>query len=93
MKGKRFGVLRKAMGWDPHVDAAMEAAIAKIKAAGGEVVDVEVKDYDKWNDAEFQVLMYEFKDGLNTYLKNAGATQGSLEALIAWDKAHAADAM
>jgi amidase len=93
LKGKRFGVLRKAMGWDPHVDAAMEAAIAKIKAAGGEVVDVEVKDYDKWNDAELQVLLYEFKDGLNAYLKHAGATRGSLEALIAWDKAHAADAM
>jgi amidase len=93
LKGKRFGVLRKAMGWDPHVDAAMEAAIAKIKAAGGEVVDVEVKDYDKWNDAEFQVLLYEFKDGLNAYLKHAGATQGSLEALIAWNKAHAKEAM
>jgi amidase len=93
LKGKRFGVLRKAMGWDPHVDAAMEAAIAKIKAAGGEVVDVEVKDYDKWNDAEFQVLMYEFKDGLNAYLKSHNATQGSLDALIAFDKAHAAEAM
>jgi amidase len=93
LKGKRFGLLRKAMGWDPHVDAAMAAAVAKIKAAGGEVVDVEVKDYDKWNDAEFQVLMYEFKDGLNSYLKKAGAKQGSLEALIAWNKAHASEAM
>jgi amidase len=93
LKGKRFGLLRKAMGWDPHVDAAMDAAVAKIKAAGGEVVEVEVKDYDKWNDAEFQVLMYEFKDGLNAYLKKAGAKQGSLEALIAWNKAHATEAM
>ena len=93
LKGKRFGLLRKAMGWDPHVDAAMDAAVAKIKAAGAEVVEVEVKDYDKWNDAEFQVLMYEFKDGLNAYLKNAGAKEGSLEALIAWNKAHAAEAM
>ena len=68
----------------------MDAAVAKIKAAGGEVVDVEVTDYDKWNDAEFQVLMYEFKDGINAYLKR-GRTQkqGSLEALIAWNKAHA----
>jgi amidase len=71
----------------------MDAAVAKIKAAGGEVVEVEVRDYDKWNDAEFQVMMYEFKDGLNAYLKKAGATQGSLEALIAWNKAHAKEAM
>jgi hypothetical protein len=27
------------------------------------------------------------------YLKSAGATQGSLEALIAWNKAHAKEAM
>jgi amidase len=93
LKGKRFGLLRKAMGWDPHVDAAMDAAVAAIKSAGAEVVEVEVRDYDKWNDDEFKVLQYEFKDGLNTYLKNAGATQGSLEALIAWNKAHAKEAM
>jgi amidase len=93
LKGKRFGRLKKESGWDPHVDAAMEAAVARIRAAGGEVVDVEVKGYNDWNDAEFQVLMYEFKDGLNAYLKQAGATQGSLEALIAWNKAHAKEAM
>jgi amidase len=39
------------------------------------------------------VLLYEFKDGLNGYLKSSGATQGSLEALIAWNKANAAQAM
>jgi amidase len=93
LKGKRFGRLKKESGWDPHVDAAMQAAVAKIEAAGGEVVDVEVKGYNDWNDAEFQVLMYEFKDGLNAYLKKAEATQGSLEALIAWNKAHAKEAM
>jgi amidase len=93
LEGKRFGLLKKESGWDPHVDAAMQAAVAKIRAAGGEVVEVEVKGYNDWNDAEFQVLMYEFKDGLNAYLKQAGATQGSLEALIAWNKAHAKEAM
>jgi amidase len=93
LKGKRFGLLKKESGWDPHVDAAMQAAVDRIKAAGGEVVEVEVKGYNDWNDAEFQVLMYEFKDGLNAYLEKAGATQGSLEALIAWNKAHAKEAM
>ena len=93
LKGKRFGRLKKESGWDPHVDAAMQAAVERIKAAGGKVVDVEVKGYNDWNDAEFQVLMYEFKDGLNAYLKKAGGAQASLEALIAWNKAHAKQAM
>ncbi|MEO8160562.1 MAG: amidase [Arenimonas sp.] len=93
LKGKRFGLLRDAMGWDPNVDAAMERAASAIKAAGGEVVDVKIKSYGKWDPAEFEVLLYEFKDGLNRYLKNAGGKQASLEALIAWDKEHAKDAM
>jgi amidase len=81
------------MGYHPGVDAMTEAAIATLKAAGAEVVDVDVVGYDKWNDAEYQVLLYEFKDGLNAYLAQANAAPASLEALIAWNTAHAAEAM
>ena len=49
--------------------------------------------YNDWNDAEFAVLLYEFKDGLNTYLKKSGSPHASLEALIAWNKANAAQVM
>lgn len=93
LKGKRFGLLRQAMGYHPDVDASTIKVVEAIKAASGEVVDVKVPTYNAWNDAEFDVLLYEFKDGLNAYLKKAGATQSTLEALIAWNKAHAADAM
>lgn len=93
LKGKRFGLLRQAMGYHPDVDSATDQAVAALKAAGAEVVDVKIDTYDKWNGPEYEVLLYEFKDGLNAYLKNAGAAQGSLEALIAWNKAHAAEAM
>src|SRR6478672_10691240 len=37
VKGKRFGVLRKAMGYHPDVDASMDRAIAALKAAGAEI--------------------------------------------------------
>ena len=93
LHGRRLGVLRQAMGYHPDVDAATEVAIAALKSAGAEVVDVEVGTYEKWNDAEFDVLLYEFKDGLNTYLKNSGAPHASLQALIDWNKAHAGEAM
>ena len=49
--------------------------------------------YNAWNDPELEVLLYEFKDGLNAYLKNSGVAAGSLEALIAWNKANAEQAM
>ena len=93
LKGKRFGLVRDAMGWHPGVDATLEKAVAAIKAAGGEVVDVKIASYNKWDPPEFDVLLYEFKDGLNRYLKNSGSKQGSLEALIAWNKANAGKAM
>jgi amidase len=93
LKGKRLGVLRQAMGFHPDVDKAMTDAIDKLKVAGAEVVDVKVATYNDWNNAEFEVLLYEFKDGLNTYLKASGSPQASLEALIAWNKANADRAM
>jgi amidase len=93
LKGKRFGLVRQAMGYHPDVDASMMKAVDAIKAAGGEVIDVKIAGYNSWNDPEFTVLLYEFKDGLNTYLKHAGAKNGSLEALIAYNKANAAQVM
>jgi len=93
LKGKRLGVLRAAMGYHPDVDASTERALAAMKAAGAVIVDVEVPGYDEWNGDEYAVLLYEFKDGLNRYLQESGAPHASLEALIAWNKANAGQAM
>jgi amidase len=93
LQGKRFGVLRQAMGYHPDVDAAMEKAIAALKAAGATVEDVKVATYSTWGDAELEVLLYEFKDGLDAYLKAAGTGRTSLKALIAWNAAHASTVM
>ncbi len=93
LKGKRFGLLRQAMGYHPDVDASTLKAVDAMKAAGAEVIDVRVATYNNWNDAEFAVLLYEFKDGLNAYLAKARSPHPSLEALIAWNKANAAKAM
>ncbi|MBW8369176.1 MAG: amidase [Arenimonas sp.] len=91
--GKRFGVLRQAMGFNPDVDAAVERAIASLQAGGAEVVDIEIATWRQWGEDEFNVLLYEFKDGLDAYLAAAGGEHASLESLIAWNSAHAAEAM
>ncbi len=93
LAGKRFGVLRQAMGYHSEVDAAMERAIVTLKTKGAIVVDVQVSTYGKWDEPEFTVLLYEFKDGLNAYLKAAGSPHTSLHALIEWNRAHADAAM
>ena len=89
LNGKRFGVLRQAMAYHPDVDAGMNKALDVLRKAGAEIVEVKVPTYNDWNDTEFTVLLYEFKDGLNTYLKRSGAPHASLEALIAFNKANA----
>jgi amidase len=81
------------MGFHPDMDAAMDRVIATLTAAGATVVDVRLAQYGKWDEPELVVLLYEFKDGLNRYLKAAGATPHSLPDLIAWNKAHADTAM
>lgn len=88
LKGKRIGVLRKSMGYHPDVDASMERAIAAIKAAGAEVVDTAIATDGQWRQPEFELMLYEFKDGLNAYLTGSGAPHASLDALIAWNTAN-----
>jgi amidase len=89
LKGKRFGVVKQAMDIHPDAARTVNAAVAMMKANGAEVVDVTIASYNDWNDPEFEVLLYEFKDGLNAYLKASGSPHASLEALIAWNKANA----
>jgi len=90
LQGKRIGVLRQAMGNDAAVDEAMTRAIATLRAAGAEIVDpVEITTWDAWGESEVLVLMYEFKAGMDVYLRRVGGQVGSLAALIAWNRAHA----
>lgn len=89
LKGARIGVLRDATGYQPDLDAAFERALAVLKASGATLVDVKIPTAGQWGDAEFEVLLYEFKDGLNRYLADSGAPVASLAELIAYNKAHA----
>ena len=89
LKGTRLGLLRQATGYHPDVDGTFSKAVDVIKSLGAEVVDITIPSYDAWNDPELDVLLYEFKDGINKYLKGSGSPHTSLESLIAFNKAHA----
>ncbi len=93
LRGVRIGALRADAGKQPAVDLAFERALAALRAAGAEVVDARIPTAGQWDEAEFEVLLYEFKDGLNRYLSSSGAPVASLDALIAYNRAHAAAEM
>ena len=90
LHGARIGVVRKSMGFQPDVDAAMERAIATMRSAGATVVDADIPTAGQWDSAESDVLLYEFKADLETYLARSDAPIKTLAALIAFNKQHAA---
>lgn len=93
LRGARIGVLRKSLGFNPDVDAAFERALAAIKAAGAIVVDAEIPTAGTWGEAEFTVLLHEFKAGLNEYLRKSQAPVSSLAGLIEFNRRNAATEM
>jgi amidase len=89
LKGARIGVLRKSTGYHPDLDARFERALATLRAAGAELIDAEIATTGQWQQAEYAVLLHEFKDGINRYLATSGAPVSSLDELIAYNIAHA----
>lgn len=89
LQGARIGLLRGSMGFHPEVDAALERAAALMTEAGATVVDASIPTAGQWQQAEFEVLLYEFKNGLEHYLRTRDAPVKTLDALIAFNQAHA----
>src|SRR5664280_396222 len=88
LNGKRIGLQKKDMGFSDKVDTLMNQTIAYLKSHGAEVVEIEFPKGLNYEDASNQVLLYEFKDGLNKYF--AGHTSGShaknIKELIEFNK-------
>jgi amidase len=87
LKGKRIGLFKKAMGFSDKVDTLMNNTIAYLKANGAEVVGIEFPKGLNYEDASFQVLLYEFNDGLNKYLAgHSGSAVKNIKELIQFNK-------
>lgn len=89
LKGARIGVARKRyFGYSPKADTVVEEAIRVLKAQGAVVVDpADIPTAAQLDDCEFEVLLYEFKDGLNAYLASLPKAKAkSLAELIAFNK-------
>ncbi len=69
LAGKRLGVLGYAAKLAPSVDAVFAGAVATLKAAGAEVIDIEgFEPPHGFGKDEMTVLLTELKAGLNDYL-------------------------
>jgi amidase/aspartyl-tRNA(Asn)/glutamyl-tRNA(Gln) amidotransferase subunit A len=95
LKGKRIGVVRNLMGYLPQVDSKFEQALTVLKKQGAIIVDnTNIESIGQWDDAEFTVLLYEFKADLNRYLANTGNNvPKSLAELITFNQQNASTEM
>ncbi|HEX8021394.1 amidase [Mucilaginibacter sp.] len=94
LQGKRLGIEKTAFNDNPAVVALLQDAIKTLKSKGAEVVEIELyKELKTINSNEFNVLLYEFKDGLNQYLGNANSKMKTLTDVIAFNKQNEAKAM
>ena len=68
LRGARIGVARNMAGFHPDTDRLFDEAVAEMKRRGAEVVDpAEAPNVKELGDPEFEVMLYEFKAGLEAY--------------------------
>ncbi len=88
-RGARIGVARKYFGFSDHVDRRMNDLIDEMKKLGALIVDpAEIPTSGKFDDSELEVLLYEFKADLNSYLAGLGpkAPVHSLKEIIEFNE-------
>ena len=73
LRGVRLGVARKHFGFSERVDRIMNDHLAELKRLGAVLVDpADIPTTGKFDESEFEVLLYEFKADLNAYLAGLG---------------------
>ena len=94
LKGKRIGVERKPQGTNQFINALFDIALNQLKKSGATIIEIDYIDQiNALGEAEYEVLQYEFKDGLNSYLSQANAKVQSLQEVIDFNKANEDKAM
>jgi amidase len=99
LDGARIGIWRTAStGADAATEALLAPALDCLAALGAILVDpIDLPDIDKVTEPEFDALNYEFKHGINVYLKylaefpddSGTPLPGSLAGLIEFNERHA----
>ncbi|HEY0427985.1 MAG TPA: amidase [Pyrinomonadaceae bacterium] len=86
LRGMRIGVARQYFGRNSKIDALIEPNLQILKDGGATLIDVQFPTLQKFGDAEFEVLLYEFKAGLNKYLAARDSPYKTLADLIKFNE-------
>jgi amidase len=94
LKGVRVGVLNFAKGSSEPIIKLFERALKDLEIAGAILVAIDDRPEtpDDYNRMSYDLLKYEFKDGLNHYLASTSpdlVKTRTLKEIIAFNKEHA----
>ncbi len=97
LRGARIGVVRKEYsGFHPRADLVFESALEALKAGGVELVDpADIPTAGQFDEAEYEVLLYEFKADLEAYFASLGSSTSlrTMADLVAFNEANAERSM
>jgi len=88
IKGKRIGLFKAPFGTNKEVDSLMYSTVRFLKNHGAEIIEVDTILSEGVGQHSFEVMLYEYKDGLNKYFQSLGehAPIKSIEDLIEFNK-------
>ena len=89
LRGARIGVARKFFGANTRANRIFETALETMKRAGAELIDpAELPTHGRFGSAEHELMLYEFKAGLNAYFASLGpkAPVRSLQDVIEFNE-------
>ncbi len=84
LNGKRLGLYTPSIGSDHKTDSLMMQTIRLLKEQGVTIVEIDQIGANTAGRDSYNVLLYEFKDGVNKYLESLGdnATVKNLDEII-----------
>lgn len=90
LEGVRIGVLRNQVGNREDVAGLFDAALADMVNAGAELVEIEADPDPAMGQAEFEVLLFELREGMDAYLSGSPAdiSVRGLADVIAFNREH-----
>jgi amidase len=88
LTNKRLGWFTASRGSHYKVDALMEKAVDDMRELGAEIIEIEQIFTENIGASSFEVMLYEYKDGLNRYFASLGenAAIRNVEELIIFNE-------
>jgi amidase len=72
LQGKRIGLFKPSLGGHFRVDTLMHQTVRRLEELGATVIEIDRISEENIGGAAFQVLLYEFKHGLDAYFASLG---------------------